>query len=367
MNDHPRSQIYYWKCDRPAAFHGTDEQRRNVEEISAALHSALQRHFAIIAIELRVGGGQGNHATFIAVIDGVERFVRVDDGPERDDYLNVESHVLGQVRELGLPAPLVLAVDATRREVPFAWHVIEKIDWPDLNQHWKRGLLDTALIAGEIGRAIARWQTIGVNRFGPFDPRQVRDHGQLVGFHSSYETYFRQHLARHLEFLVARRFLEESLAEEMHSEIDRHAELLKLEQGCLVHKDLALWNILGSPNEIHAWIDWDDTISGDPTDDLSLLACFHDAAFMQNVVAGYEAVQQLPSDWRRRFWLHLLRNLLMKSVIRVGAGYFDRTDGFFLIGSGTSGADLRKFTLARLSAALAGLRDDLPLESLDHT
>ncbi|MBN8628877.1 MAG: aminoglycoside phosphotransferase family protein [Planctomycetes bacterium] len=363
---HPRSQIYYWKCDRPAAFHGTEEQRRNIEEISAALHGAIQRRFATPSIELRSGGGQGNHATFFAVIDGVERFVRVDDGPEHDDYLDVESHVLGRVRELGLPAPLVLAVDATRREVPFAWHVIEKVDWPDLNQHWKRGVWDAESIAGEIGRSIARWQTIGVTGFGPFDPQQVRDHGRLVGFHASYEAYFRQHLARHLEFLVTRGFLREGLADEMRREIDRHSELLRLKQGCLVHKDLALWNILGSPSEIHALIDWDDTISGDPTDDISLLACFHDAPFLRNVVAGYEAVRPLPSDWRRRFWLHLLRNLLMKSVIRVGAGYFDRSDGFFLIGSGTSGADLQRFTLARLSAALEGLREDRPLESLDH-
>ena len=71
-----------------------------------------------------------------------------------------------------------------------------------------------------------------------------------------------------------------------------------------------------------------------------------------------------PEMFRRRFWLHLLRNLLMKSVIRVGAGYFERSGGFFLIGTGASGSDLRQFTLDRLRAALDGLREDRPLSAL---
>ncbi|MGC3969912.1 MAG: aminoglycoside phosphotransferase family protein [Pirellulales bacterium] len=316
-------------------------------------------------MELRAGGGQGNHATFIAVIDGISRFVRIDDGPEHDDYLDVESHVLGAVRSVGLPAPAVLAVDATRREAPFAWHVIECVDRPDLNKLWKQGTLDLPRIADSIGRSIARWQQFPVERFGPFEPAQVRAAGKLVGFHATYAEYFQSHLDRHLEFLVERKFLEASAAQAMRQEIDRHSALLQLSQGCLVHKDLALWNVLGTDTSIDAWIDWDDTISGDATDDLSLLACFHDATFLSAVVSGYESVRPLPTDWRRRFWLHLLRNLIMKSVIRVGAGYFDRSDGFFLIGSGTSGADLKQFTLNRLNVALYGLREDAELRELD--
>ena len=54
-------------------------------------------------------------------------FVRVEDGPERDDYIEVESRVLADVRALGIPAPRVFAVDASRQRVPFAWQVMECI------------------------------------------------------------------------------------------------------------------------------------------------------------------------------------------------------------------------------------------------
>jgi len=151
---------------------------------------------------------------------------------------------------------------------------------------------------------------------------------------------------------------------EIAAEIERHRALLAVERGCLVHKDLALWNILGSAAHVAAFIDWDDAISGDPMDDLSLLGCFHDGAILARALTGYTLVRPLPPEHRRRFWLHLLRNMIVKAVIRVGAGYFERGDGFYLVGAGRSGADLRAFTHARLAAALRGLREDLAIESL---
>jgi hypothetical protein len=99
-------------------------------------------------------------------------------------------------------------------------------------------------------------------------------------------------------------------------------------------------------------------------DDLSLLGCFYDGAVLSRAVAGYAAVRPLPPEARRRFWLHLLRNMIVKAVIRVGAGYFERNDGFFLIGAGASGAELKAFTRTRLFAALHGLRRDEEIERL---
>lgn len=361
---HPRSQIYYWKCDRPAAFHGTAERPRDRTGLEGPLTDALRRAFPGCDVAVAPTASQGNHLTFSARIDGAERFVRVDDGPERDDYLEVESHLLETVRKLGVPAPRVHAVDASRRDVPFAWHVLDRVDAPDLNQWLKAGTLDWATIAPKIGAAVARWQTIEPAGFGPFDPAHLRKTGELRGFHATYAAYFHLHLERHLSYLVEQRFLSANEAGAMRRAVADHADLLNLPQGCLVHKDLALWNILGTPTELSAVIDWDDAVSGDPLDDLSLLACFHDAATLAQVVAGYETVRPLPPDHRRRFWLHLLRNMLFKSVIRVGAGYFDRTDNFFLIAAGGTGQSLREFTHERLIKALAGLHDDAPLSEL---
>jgi fructosamine-3-kinase len=269
----------------------------------------------------------------------------------------VESLLLDRVRAAGVRTPQVFGSDVTRAHVPFAWQVLERIPAPDLNHWHKLGALDSHRIAFELGAAVGQWQDIALERFGALDL-------SLAGYRASYADYFHLRLGAHLDFLIRHGFLTAEECAGIEAEIACHEELLALASGCLVHKDLALWNVLGTAHAIAAFIDFDDAISGDPMDDLSLLGCFHDAAFLRRAFEGYESKRTLPKDHRRRFWLHLLRNMIVKAVIRVGAGYLARDNDFFLIQPGGSGASLKEFTQKRLSTALQGLRDDRDLSIL---
>ena len=102
--------------------------------------------------------------------------------------------------------------------------------------------------------------------------------GGTIG--SAHADYFHLRLDEHLSFLVARSFLTAKQRDDIVSEIENHRSLLQLASGCLVHKDLALWNVLGTRDHIAAFIDFDDAISGDPMDDLSLIrkGSYHVAA-----------------------------------------------------------------------------------------
>ncbi|NBV87480.1 MAG: aminoglycoside phosphotransferase family protein [Verrucomicrobia bacterium] len=352
-----RKDVYYWKCDRPSAFHGTQSRGEPDPVLQKQLTEELQHYFRCDSVVLGAGGGQGNHLTWAGRVDGREMFVRVENGPEMDGQLAVESAVLERVREAGVPTPQVYACDASRSRVPFAWQALEKIGAPDLN-HWHRqGVLKVPDIAFAIGVAVAKWQGLTLQGFGVLD-------GSLNGFHQTYKDYYRLRLDQHLEFLVQRGLLTPSERSSIGAVINEHTALLELDQGCFVHKDLALWNILGSNSAIQAFIDFDDAISGDPMDDLSLLACFHDAAFLEHAFDGYQSVRPLPNEHRRRFWLHLLRNMIVKAVIRVGAGYFERAGDFFLLGNGGGGDALRQFTKTRLHLALDGLANNADLSIL---
>jgi len=393
LTSQDRTGIYYWKCDRAAAFHGTEAVRPDNPLLESQLLNALHKRFPDTPLALTPADGQGNHRTF-RLEDaqtpnaqrqtlnaqrrspsalGVQRsmfgvpfgaFVRTEDGPERDNYFDVETVVTAELQKRGIPVPRVLACDCDRTETPFAWQVLEYVPYPDLNQHHKQGALALAPIAETIGESVARWQDIRPEGFGPFSASQAHTRGALIGLHTSYRSYFILNLQRHLDFLVKRDFLSGAQAAAIIDTIARHKALLDLATGCLAHKDLALWNILGSPSHVAAFIDWDDAISGDPMDDLSLLGCFHDGAVIERALAGYARVRPLPSDHLRRFWLCLLRNMIVKAVIRVGAGYFQRNDGFYLIGSGSTGADLEAFTRARIDTALRGLNENCALSIL---
>lgn len=362
-----RASIYYWKCDRPAAFHGVfraPDSGTAAEGILPRLSTLLEKAFGE-PVRLSEAGGKGNHRTFFMDHSAGRAFVRVEDGPEQDGHLATESRVMAEVAKTGVPIPRVLFTDASRTQVPFAVQVIEYFDCPDLNSAHREGRLDLVRIAFEIGRGVARWQDTPVAGFGPFDAVATSRHNRLTGYHSTYDAYFRLQLERHLALLHADAFLSTEEVTLIRHIIDDHANLLDIPRACLVHKDLALWNIMGTPDGIRAFIDWDDAIAGDPTDDLSLLACFHPAAIVQSAVNGYASLKPLPDDFQRRFWLHLLRNMIVKSVIRCGAGYFKpATKGAFLMGSGQDGPAFKQFTRDRLWSAFHGLRDNLSIAAL---
>lgn len=352
-----RRDIYYWKCDRPAAFHGTAERGAVDPHLENAVKNALGDFFGEEPAAFRPADTQGNHLTWLAEIGGRDLFIRVENGPEGDSHLAVESAILDRVRDLGVPTPVVFGCDAGRNCVPFAWQALERMPAPDLNHWHKRGALDWPAMAPAIGAAVAKWQGIRPRGFGPFD-------SEFSGYHERYAEYFFLRLDEHLDFLTRREFLSIGERVAIRAEIDAHVALLELSETCLVHKDLALWNILGTESEISAFIDFDDAVGGDPMDDLSLLACFHGREILDGALAGYAALRPLPPEYQRRFWLHLLRNLIVKAVIRVGAGYFERDGAFFLIGAGNSGADLRRFTRERIALARRGLETGASLDLL---
>jgi len=359
-----RASTYYWKCDRASAFHGIREERsqEDLAALERTLLSELGERVWPKGVSLESISAQGNHLLWKACpADGSAAFlVRVEDGPERDGYQAVETRLLDLVRDAGVPTPRIAGADATRERVPFAWQAMEWIPDPNL-QHWHaRNELDLSLVLPEIGRAIARWQSLPVSGYGPFRVGNLVRDGTLRGHHERYPDYYRLQLQRHLDLLAGSGFLCSGEVARILDSVACHAPLLELAQGCLVHKDLAFWNILGSRDRIAAFIDFDDAIAGDPLDDLSLLACFHPPEAVVLAVEGYRSLRPLPEAWEARLVLHTLRNLVVKAVIRVGAGYFERDEQFFLIGSGSSGAAFRAETHRRLLDAVE------TLESLDR-
>jgi len=361
----PRASIYYWKCDRPAAFHGVFRSPEITDpnllpQLTALLATALGE-----TVKLTPAGGKGNHHTFLLDHAGERHFVRVEDGPEGDGHLDMESRILGEVANAGVSAPRVLFTDASRKQVPFAVQVIEYFDCPDLNSVYQQGGLRLTEVATEIGRNIARWQNVPVSGFGPFDPLRTNSTGRLTGYHDSYAAYFWLHQDRHLALLSANGLISEVEADQISQLIKIKSALLDLEDSVLVHKDLALWNIMGTSDGIRAFIDWDDAIAGDPLDDLSLLGCFYSAEVVQAALEGYASERPLPPGHLRRFWLHLLRNMIVKAVIRCGAGYFEASkNGAFLMGSGQDGPAFKAFTRERLMSAYRGLGEDRELAHL---
>ena len=359
-----RVNIYYWKCDRPDPFSTLGKSCLSDEQ--AKLDFCIEKickDFFKEDYVLEKAVGQGNHRNFVVRHNDKPYLIRIESGSDNDDYMVVETEMIRRVGQSGIPVPEILHVDTSRTEIPYAYQIMECLTCPDINTIYKNSELDTAEVMKQLGGYIARWQSLTAEGFGFFDTDLLNAEGSLRGLCGTYPEYYRLRLDDHLTFLVARGFIGQQLADEISCLVTEHEHLLDLESGCLVHKDIAFWNILGTENEIVSVIDWDDTIMGDPTDDLSLMACYHSWEELAPMFEGYTAVKPLTDNFEKRFWLHLLRNMIFKAVIRVGAGYFDKDNNFFLVQS--SGANnLKEFTLSRILAAVEGLKDNFKITDL---
>ncbi|MBA4302295.1 MAG: hypothetical protein C0433_19655 [Cyclobacterium sp.] len=350
-----RKEIYYWKCDRPSASK-SNKIPIDINQIYELISDDLDlKNLNITPFE-----GQGNHITYIIDAKTEHFFLRIENGSEGDIYMDREAQVLADLKSIGIPVPSVIAVDASRKKYPFSFQVLEFINFKDLNTLYKLKEFPLESLAFNIGQYIALWQAVEPAGFGLFDPKL----DPLTGLHSTYSQYFLKNFDKHVSFLQQSNFLENEIVGEIYDLVQEYGALLELDHGVLVHKDLAFWNILGTETKIHSFIDWDDVISGDPTDDISLLACFHKGSIIHEVIKGFNSVRPLPIDFELRFWLHLLRNMIVKAVIRVRDGFFNRTDDLFLIPKGMSGEMFREFTKERIKIACLGLKKKIKILDL---
>ena len=82
---------------------------------------------------------------------------------------------------------------------------------------------------------------------------------------------------------------------------------------------------------------------------------------MTSLLEGYQDIKELPENFEKRFWLHLLRNMIFKAVIRVGAGYFKKSSDFFLVNKENN---LKTTTLDRIFKAIEGLKGNIKISDI---
>ena len=114
-----RHNTYYWKCDRPHAFFGIEDCIDLDASLEPLLHENLKSHFQT-GVVLTRANTQGNHLTWLADVGGKSMFIRVENGPERDNYIEMESTVMQLTKAAGLPVPEVFATDSSRGSASFS-------------------------------------------------------------------------------------------------------------------------------------------------------------------------------------------------------------------------------------------------------
>lgn len=357
-----REDCFYWKCDCDIS---TEDKKRlylsskyDDPGIPDAARKLAEEFFGCRPDIFRPFGGDGNHYAFLSRYKERKIFIRTDDGLQDDDYMLAETALMSLASQAGVPVPQVWRVDVSRQKFPFRYQVMEQIEYPSLNRWNESGELDKMSIAVESGRVLAKLHKVELPGYGFINTGHLAATGKLRGLDRALPDYFVKRLDRHLGYLEKNRVLDADCLELIRIVIDKGLAMLNAVPGRLVHRDFAFWNILGTTQHIVSVIDWDDAVSGDPADDFGIMACFHEADFIDAALAEYSKTHVVDGCFLTRIQLHLLRNMLWKTVIRHRLGYFDQGEGFFL-NKNDLGMPMFEYTLYKINGALKRLEKEL--------
>jgi len=348
-----RTNVYYWKCDSPLSY----EQKRLYNEkyrdadIGDLVRRIGEHHFPDIPVQTSATGSAGNHYAYLIQLPDRTCFFRADDGKIDDDYMEAEAIAMTSARRQGVPVPDLIATDTTLSRFPVRYQILECIDYPSLREHDQNDVLDRRAVSEQLGVYLALLHKITGEGFGFLNTERLRRDGKLQGLDRCHSDYFDKCLDDHLGYLRDAGFLDSSKIGRIEAVFRRYSELLDIKRPSLLHKDMAFWNVLGAPDRVAAIVDWDDTVLGDPIDDLAIVRCFYDADVFEPLVAAYRRTAALPEDFTTRLWLYVLRNMLWKAKIRHFMGYFQMDESFF-IRSRENRDSLEAFTHKRIDMAI---------------
>lgn len=283
---------------------------------------------SVTGLEVRRMDAEAARGTFRWVVptelsNGCHVMVRVNrlDHGALVDGLAMEARLLRHLRAIGLAVPAVLAVDTSRRVIPFAFGVVERLDGPTLADRDDDDAA-TDLALRSLGRYLRELHSICLVGAGPL--AVVADRGglaDLAGTEEQWPDYVVQRLEEHLAGLVAAGQVAAATAEW----IDRALRAGRFDDTAdrLLHGDPGGPNvILDRHGGIAGLVDWEDALVGDPIFELASAAAFQPERRWPSLFEGYRFA---PSGERgRRFWLYFLRIVVARTVVRQRFGIVDQ-------------------------------------------
>ncbi len=352
-----RTNIYYWKCDNPLPVEEklVYNDKYKLADITNIVKEIAIYNFKKEPLKVVSTGSSGNHYAYHIEYPDKTYFFRSDDGKIDDDYMDAEKVAVDLARKAGVPAPLIYATDTTKKKFPVRYQLMEKVEGSPMKIFYGDNTLDREKTSRQLGEILSKMHSVKINRYGFFNTEKIRTKNQIEGLDGSNELYFNKRLNEHLEYLVKTEFLKRAEMEDIQKLIDKNRKLLKVNEGRLVHKDIAFWNMIGTETKINAIVDWDDVISGDPVDDLAIIRCFYEEDVFDLMLKGYFDSNKPDSDFYPKLWLYLIRNMLWKAVFRTFMNYFDFKEKVNLLMQNND-KSLKQFTYEKLYLGINNLK-----------
>ncbi len=352
-----RNDIFYWKCDCAVSteskkqLYFSNKHTSDTTSVAQAIACDFLGEKPAGFDRLKV---DGNHFAYWFANKKTKFLLRTDDGLSNDNYMLAESAILEELNRRKLPVPKIYATNIDAVKYPVRYQIMEFIDAPSLQQLYHKNTINLKSIAKEFGLFLAELHQLKYPNFGFINTDILLKEKRFCGIDSTWADYFNKCLPKHIGYLREKKIVTGKVIQQIEKIFAQNKKLLELNEGSLLHRDFAYWNILGTSNKILAVIDWDDAVIGDPADDLGIVNCFNSPEFMENLLKSYNQIVPVDEIFRRKIHFYTLRNMLWKIMIRHYMGYFDKDDQFFL-NKNELNLSLKAYSLEKIKQSINAL------------
>lgn len=220
-----------------------------------------------------------------------------------------------------IQSPAIVAVDLSRLRVPYDFEIQEMAPGKSLFDLSKKEIHPSVFV--HFGKALSAVHAIKGKGYGPLSIKQIVKSKKSLGLHVSWEEYVLQNLAIHLDYCYSIKAIDKKKKEKILRLFSLSEKLLNSVRPVLLHGDVGNHNVFSDGKEITSFIDWEDSLFGDPVFDIAFwgTGVFFKKEWFDPFMEGYGSKSLLLDDFWQRFWCYFLRIAISKTVLRYEHAY----------------------------------------------
>jgi len=233
--------------------------------------------------------------------DGCTVIFKAEVDTRGDDAIVLEAWAMERAREAGVPAPRVLALDASGAAFPGRYAIFEQASGAPLPPVWRARTPDEADLAPEAmrrafraaGAALRRLHALPIPGYGRLDDERYLRTGEVRGRSKTWREVTLDPALAAVEHMVERGVVHGDDAGRLHAAIAAHQGVLaECGDGRLLHGDFAAKHIyVEQPSgDLTAVIDFGDREAGDPAFDVANFVLWEDDERLGWLREGYGEV-----------------------------------------------------------------------------
>jgi len=325
-----RTHSFYWQTDRKIS-------EIQIKHIFQDRHTFFDKVNAIKAIETSLGtkvaslippikSGSINSVIQAELEDGAQIIMRMHPNAVKNGYFWAEKAVATHALTAGVPTYTTLAIDDTKIHVPFDFMIISRVPGNNMKNSGPYDAVTDKMLIEDTGKLLALTHSVSTQGYGFFNNDIAKQKGSLVGIHNSWTDHVFASLADNLTYLETRKSITNEERKKIERIFSENKQIIVCDSPRLIHNDLADWNQLTDGKKITAFIDWDESFSGDPVCDFAAYSVFFDDVRLTNLKRGYETVSKLPTDFEYKFHIYRLRYIISKMTLRTKRSVYDSSE-----------------------------------------